>query len=67
MLKLIFLLYRDRVDLWSNCREMMGFLGMILYHTAGCGRLLALCLCLSLCLCILAITAPHSNAKSQPQ
>ena len=23
--------------------------------------------CLSLCLCVLAITAQHSNAKSQPQ
>ena len=38
-----------------------------LYHTAGCSRLLALCLSLSLCVRVLAITAPHSNAKSQRQ
>ena len=42
-------------------------IGLILYHTVGCGRLLALRLCQSVCLCVLAITAPHSNAKSQPE
>ena len=42
-------------------------IGLVLYHIADCGRLLALCLCLSVCQCVLAITAPHSNAKSQIQ
>ena len=40
---------------------------LILYHTAGCGILLALCLCMSVCLYGLAITVTHSNAKIQTQ
>ena len=43
------------------------FLGLNLYHTAGCGGFLDLCLCMPVCLHVLAITAPRSNARSQPQ
>ena len=51
----------------NNTPIFYRLLGLIMYHIADCGRLLALCICLSVCLCVLAITAPYSNAESQPQ
>ena len=49
--------YLTNIVRWRHQPKMPLVLGLILYHTAGCGIVLDLCLCLSVCIGVLAIRA----------